>query len=200
MPQNLWPFQTPGIPDQTFERIPGIPLSPREVRVLILSQMRLRRTDCLWDIGAGTGTISVEAGLICHEGQVLAVERDDEVVDLIQRNCKKFGLTNVQAIQGTAPDCLQTLNPAPDRICLEGGEPLALILEHSWQHLKVGGRLVATATSLESLYILSSALAAVRARQVEVTQSVVNRLEQRGRGQRFVALDPVFVLSGEKLD
>ena len=195
-----WPFRTPGIPDSAFERIPGIPLSPREVRVLILSQLRLGPQDCLWDIGAGTGTIAVEAGLLCPEGQVLAVERDEEVVELIHRNCNKFGVTTVQTIQGTAPDCLEHLEIPPDRICVEGGFPLQPILEQSWTYLCSGGRLVATATSLDQLYALSAALANVRARQVEVIQSAVNRVESRGKQQKFISLDPIFVLSGEKLD
>lgn len=195
-----WPYRTPGIPDGAFEQIPGIPLSPREVRVLILSQLRLGAQDCLWDIGAGTGTIAVEAGLLCPEGQVVAVERDEEVVELIHRNCNKFGVTNVQTVQGTAPDCLEQLQLTPERICLEGGFPLQPILERSWEYLQPGGRLVATATSLDQLYALLAALATVRARQVEVIQSAVNRVESRGKQQKFISLDPIFVLSGEKLD
>ncbi|MDX2271930.1 MAG: precorrin-6Y C5,15-methyltransferase subunit CbiT [Cyanobacteriota bacterium] len=199
-----WPYCTGGIPDQAFERIPGIPLSAREVRVLVLSQLRLQASDCLWDIGAGTGTISVEAALLCRQGRVIAVERDAEVVELIERNCLKFGLSNVKVVQGTAPECLPTLSqdpyPPPDRICIEGGQPLQTVLEESWQRLKPGGRIVATTTSLEGLYGLSTALASVQARHVEVSQCAVNRLEMRGRSQMFVALDPIFVLSGEKGD
>jgi precorrin-6Y C5,15-methyltransferase (decarboxylating) CbiT subunit len=168
--------------------------------VLILSQLRLKPQDCLWDIGAGTGTIPIEVGLLCPQGQIVAIERDADVVELIQRNCAKFGVKTVQVIQGTAPACLQDLTVLPDCICLEGGSPLQEILTKSWNYLKVGGRLVATATSLESLYALSAALSTVRARNIEVIQSAVNRLEQRGQSQRFVALDPVFVISGEKLD
>lgn len=195
-----WPYQTPGIPDRAFDRIPGIPLSPKELRVLILCQLQLESDSCLWDIGAGTGTITVEAGLLADQGQVIAVERDEEVVELIERNCRKFGVPNVTVIQGTAPECLGKLDPLPDRICVEGGQPLQEILIQCWNHLKTGGRLVGISNSLEGLYALSSAMAEVRARQVEVIQSAVNRLEQRGRGQSFVALDPVFVVSGEKLD
>ncbi len=193
-----WPYRTPGIPDSAFERIPGIPMSPREVRVLVLSQLRLGEDHCLWDIGAGTGTIAIEAAILCPKAQVIAIERDAEVVSLIESNCEKFGLNNVQVIQGTAPDCLHQLSPPPDRICIEGGHPLREILEASWNHLKPSGRIVATTNSLEGLYGLSTGLAAVGARQVEVIQSVVNRLEHRGRTQLLLPLDPTFVLSGEK--
>jgi precorrin-6Y C5,15-methyltransferase (decarboxylating) CbiT subunit len=195
-----WPYRTPGIPDQAFDRLAGIPLSPREVRVLILSQLRLRSQDCLWDIGAGTGTIAVEAGLLCPEGKILAIERDSEVGELIQRNCARFSVANVTVCQGNAPECLGQLHPLPDRICLEGGQSLSSLLEESWYYLKSGGRLVAIATSLEALNALSMALATVQARHVEVSQALVNRLEHRGKGQSFVAMDPVFILSGEKGD
>lgn len=197
---QAWPYRTPGIPDAAFDRIPGIPLSPKEVRVLILSQLQLKADSCLWDIGAGTGTITVEAALLAPQGQVIAVERDEEVVDLIRRNCRKFGAAHVTAWQGTAPDCLGELDPRPDRICLEGGSSLQALVAESWQYLQPGGRLVGITASLEGLYALSTGMADVRARRVEVIQSAVNRLEQRGRGQVFVALDPVFVISGEKLD
>lgn len=194
-----WPYRTPGIPDSAFERIPGIPMSPREVRVLVLSQLRLGENHCLWDIGAGTGTIAIEAAILCPKARVIAIERDAEVVSLIESNCRKFGLANVQVIQGTAPDCLQHLSPAPDRICIEGGHPLREILEACWSHLSPNGRVVATTNSLDELYGLSAGLAAVRARHVEVIQSAVNRLEHRGRTQMLLALDPTFVLSGEKM-
>ena len=194
-----WPYRTPGIPDSAFERIPGIPMSPREVRVLVLSQLRLGENHCLWDIGAGTGTIAIEAAILCPKARVIAIERDAEVVSLIESNCRKFGLANVQVIQGTAPDCLQHLSPAPDRICIEGGHPLREILEACWSHLSPNGRAVATTNSLDELYGLSAGLAAVRARHVEVIQSAVNRLEHRGRTQMLLALDPTFVLSGEKM-
>ena len=87
----LWPYKTPGIPDKLFERLPGIPLSKREVRVLIISSLRMKPDSVLWDIGAGTGTIPVEVGLLCPEGKIIAVERDDEVAKLIKRNCDRFG-------------------------------------------------------------------------------------------------------------
>ena len=77
---NPWPYRTPGIPDREFERLPGIPLTPREVRVLFLSQLRLPARGCLWDIGAGTGTISIEAALLCPDLKIVAIERDGDVI------------------------------------------------------------------------------------------------------------------------
>lgn len=200
MSSSLWPYITPGIPDQLFERLPGIPLSKREVRVLIMSLLRLKRDSLLWDIGAGTGTVTVEAGLLCPQGKVIAIERDEDVANLIRRNCDRFGVKNVDVIEGSAPACLEELGQAPDCVCVEGGQPIKAILQAVWQKLQPEGRIVATATNFESLYAISEGLAELQVRNIEVVQSTVNRLETRGNRQVFAAVDPIFVLSGEKLD
>lgn len=199
MPSTLWPFSTPGIPDELFEQLPGIPLSKREIRLLMLSQMRLKPDAVLWDIGAGTGTIPVEIGLLCPQGQIIAIERDEEVASLIRRNCDRFSVQNVDVVEGSAPDCLKTLKRSPDCVCIEGGRPIKAILREVWHHLQPQGRVVATATNFENLYAISESLAELQARNIEVVQSAVNRLETRGNHQLFVAVDPIFILSGEKL-
>ncbi len=198
MSSPLWSYITPGIPDELFE--PGIPLSKREIRLLILSQLRLRVDALLWDIGAGTGTIPVEVGLLCPKGRIIAVERDEEVAGLIRRNCDRFGVANVMVVEGSAPDCLTSLPSPPDCVCIEGGRPIKDVLQEVWQHLRPTGRIVATANNLESLYKISESFAELQVRNVEIVQSAVNRLERKGTHQSFVALDPIFVLSGEKLD
>ena len=200
MPSPLWSYVTPGIPDDLFERLPGIPLSPREVRLLLISALRLKADSIVWDIGAGTGTISIEAGLLCPQGRIIAVERDEEVANLIRRNCDRFGISNVDVIEGSAPDCLASLTQKPQRICIEGGRSIKAILQTAYDRLQPEGRIVATAASLESLYQISESFAELHLRNVEVVQSAVNRLERRGTNQTFAAIDPIFVLSGEKLD
>ncbi|MEH1951694.1 MAG: precorrin-6Y C5,15-methyltransferase subunit CbiT [Nostoc sp.] len=200
MPSQLWPYITPGIPDDLFEHLPGIPLSQREVRLLLISQLRLKSDSVLWDIGAGTGTIPVEVGLLCPSGQIIAIERDEEVANLIKRNCDRFDVKNVEVVEGSAPECLHDLKVAPHRICIEGGRPIQEILQAAWHYLPPSGRVVATAANLESLYAISQSFSLLRARNIEVVQSAVNRLETRGFSQTFTAVDPIFILSGEKLD
>lgn len=199
MPCQLWPYTTPGIPDELFEQLPGIPMSKRETRLLLISHLRLRPDSVLWDIGAGTGTIPVETGLLCPQGRIIAVERDQEVANLIRRNCDRFDVHNVEVIEGIAPDCLQAIPGSPHRVCIEGGRPLKAILKQVWSQLQPQGRIVATAVSLESLYTISETFAELQARNIEVVQSVINRLETRGSQQFFAAVDPIFILSGEKL-
>jgi cobalt-precorrin-6B (C15)-methyltransferase len=196
---SLWPYITPGIPDDLFESLPGIPMSQREVRLLLLSHLRLKADSVLWDIGAGTGTIPVEAGLICPQGRIVAVERDEEVANLIRRNCERFGVTNVEVVEGSAPECLGALGGKADRVCLEGGRSIKEIITAAWSYLKPNGRIVTTVSSLEGLYQASEAFSEIQVRNIEIVQSAVNRLEKRGTNQVFAAVDPIFVLSGEKL-
>ena len=195
----LWPYKTPGIPDKLFERLPGIPLSKREVRILIISSLRMKPDSVLWDIGAGTGTIPVELGLLCPQGQIIAVERDEEVARLIERNCDRFEVNNVSVVRGSAPDCLDEIKPKPNLVCIEGGKPIKDILKRTWKYLQPEGRIVATVNNLENLYVISEGLSELQARNIEVVQSAVNRLETRGIHQTFAAVNPMFILSGEKL-
>ena len=195
----MWQYKTPGIPDKLFARLPGIPLSKREVRILLISSLRMKANSVLWDVGAGTGTIPVEIGLLCPEATIIAVERDEEVAGLIRKNCNRFQVNNVDVIEGNAPDCFRDLAAQPDRICLEGGKPIGKILKQAWEYLEPEGRIVATASNLEHLYTLSKGLSELHARNIEVVQSAVNRLETRGINQTFAAVNPIFILSGEKL-
>ncbi|MFN5855075.1 MAG: precorrin-6Y C5,15-methyltransferase subunit CbiT [Pseudanabaenaceae cyanobacterium] len=199
-PLSPWPYVTPGIPDEMFERLPGIPLSKCEVRLLMLGKLRLMANSVLWDIGAGTGTIAVEAGLACPSGQIFAIERDEDVSNLIRVNCQKFGVNNVTVVSGSAPDCLTDLAPAPDRICIEGGRSLPEIIEYAWSRLQIGGRILAVTNTLEGLYAISHSFMELQVRQIEVVQSGINRLETKGNQQLFAAVNPIFLLSGEKLD
>jgi cobalt-precorrin-6B (C15)-methyltransferase len=195
----MWKYVTPGIPDHLFERLAGIPLTKKEVRLLLISALRMENNSILWDIGAGTGTIPIEIGLLCPNSSIVAVERDEDVASLIRKNCENFAVKNVTIVEGNAPECLEEINPKPDRICLEGGKSIKGMLEAIWQYLPSSGRVVVTATNLESLYKISESFAQLQARNIEVVQSGVNRLETIGVQQTFVAMDPIFILSGEKL-
>ena len=197
--EPVWPYKTPGIPDHLFEQLPGIPISKREVRLLIVGALRLKPTAQFWDLGAGTGTIVVEAALLCPQGRIVAVERDTEVANLIRQNCDRFGLTNVDVIEGIAPDCLPDLPTQPDCIIIEGGKSMKAIVKAAWNYLSDGGRIVVTTGTLETLYGISETFAELYIRNVEIVQPSINRLETRGNQQVFKAIDPIFILSGEKI-
>jgi cobalt-precorrin-6B (C15)-methyltransferase len=195
----LWPYATPGIPDQLFQQLPGIPLTKREVRLLVMGYLRLRADAHLWDIGAGTGTVAIEAALLCPRGKITAVERDEEVASLIKTNCDRFGVSNVDVIAGSAPECLHHIAEQPNCILIEGA-PLQTTLETAWEKLAINGRIVVTANNLEALFTASETLAALHMRNIEVAQPTINRLETRGNRQVFASVDPIFIISGDKLE
>ncbi len=194
----LWPYATPGIPDHLFEQLPGIPMSQREVRLVLLSALQLSPQAVLWDIGAGTGTITVEAALLCPHGSIVAVERDEEVAALINNNCQRFGVTNVKVVVGNAPECFDGLPHIPNSILIEGGRDLKPLLAHAWEKLALHGRLVATAGNFQSLYAISESFADLHVRNIEVVQTGGSRLETRGSHQVLKPVVPTFILSGEK--
>lgn len=194
----LWPYVTPGIPDRLFEQLPGIPMSQREVRLALLSALRLSPEAVLWDIGAGTGTITVEAALLCPRGLIVAVERDQDVAALIKSNCGRFGVTNVDVVIGNAPSCFESLPHIPTAILVEGGKELKPLLAEAWDKLAPHGRMVATASNFQSLYAISESFADLQIRNIEVMQTGGSRLEIRGSNQILKPIVPTFILSGEK--
>ncbi|MEL6468419.1 MAG: precorrin-6Y C5,15-methyltransferase subunit CbiT [Cyanobacteria bacterium J06623_4] len=195
----LWPYATPGIPDELFHQLPGIPLTKRDVRLLVIGYLRLKPDAQLWDIGAGTGTITIEAALLCPQGRITAVERDEEVARLIRTNCDHFEVNNVDVISGSAPACLEQIKAQPDCILIEGA-PLKNTLETAWAKLPLNGRIVVTANHLDALHAAAQAFAMLHIRNIEVTQPAVNHLENRGKHRVFKSVDPIFVISGDKLE
>ncbi len=196
---TLWPYATPGIPDQLFNQLPGIPLTKRDVRLLVMGYLRLKPDAQLWDIGAGTGTVTIEAALLCPQGKITAVERDQDVAGLIKTNCDRFEVSNVDVITGSAPECLNHIQGSPNCILIEGA-PLQTTLETAWKKLAMNGRIVVTASNLETLYTASETFATLQMRNIEVAQPAVNRLETRGNRQVFTSGDPIFIISGDKLE
>ena len=152
---------TPGLPDEAFVRslAPGklVPMTKSEVRSVCLSKLRLTKNAVCWDVGAGTGSVSVELALLAEAGQVYAIERNEAALSLLEENEKAFCLPNLHIVPGTAPEACREL-PAPTHVFLGGTagnvhEILALLLEKNPQV-----RIVATAVSLESISELSACM------------------------------------------
>ncbi|MGQ9512604.1 precorrin-6Y C5,15-methyltransferase (decarboxylating) subunit CbiT [Thermodesulfitimonas sp.] len=145
-----FPYVTPGIPDAAFLR-DGVPLTREEVRVVVLAKLRLPLAGVFWDVGAGTGSVAVEAARLMPEGKVFAVEAEKERAALIRANRERFGLTNLTVVAGEAPAALGAL-PRPDRVFVGGsGGRLPEILAYLRELLPAGGRLVVSAVTLETL-------------------------------------------------
>lgn len=126
-PAPLYPKRTPGIPDSAFLR-GDVPLSKQPIRAAALAQMGVQPEDVIWDVGAGTGGISVELALAANEGTVYSVERNPDACQLIARNREKFCAWNLELVEGEAPDALEDL-PVPDKVFIggSGGEFRAIL-------------------------------------------------------------------------
>lgn len=186
-----------GIPDDQFIR-GNIPMTKQEIRILTLAKANITACDTVIDIGAGTGSLSIEAAILAKQGRVFAIEREPEGIDLIKANAAKFGVANVETILGSAPEALEGL-PAADVILIGGsGGKLPDILNCADQLLKSGGRLIITAVTVETL---STALGIMRPRlkySVEACCVQVTRIQPVGTSNMFKALNPIYIITCTK--
>jgi precorrin-6Y C5,15-methyltransferase (decarboxylating) len=133
-------------------------LTPAEVRAIALAQMDIAPSSIVWDIGAGSGSVSIEAAQMAADGQVYAIEMDPEDHALIRQNAERFGVANVNAVLGRAPEVFGDL-PDPDAIFVAGaGREVTRISQAAYQRLRPAGRLVVNTTSADHLMSLRDAL------------------------------------------
>ena len=189
MPQGP---RTPGFPDDAFLR-GKVPMTKQEVRAAVLGKLAVRPTDTVWDVGAGTGSVSVELALAARQGRTYAVECQAEACDLIRANRQRFGTWNLTLVEGKAPEALEDL-PAPDVVFIGGTkgalEPvLDTVLEKN-----PNARICVSAIALETLSAAVSALTA-RGLTAEVTQIGVSRTKTVGKLHLLMANNPVFLIS-----
>lgn len=182
-----------GINDEEFIR-GEIPMTKQEIRILVLAKGKIRPTDCIIDIGAGTGSLSIEAALQAPEGKVYAIERHEEGVELIRANASKFGTTNLEAISGAAPQALQGL-PAADVIFIGGsGGHLAEILAESDRLLNDQGRIVITAITIETLYQALHIMQEKPEFTVEAFGAQITRIKQLKTSNMLQGLNPIYII------
>ena len=187
---------TPGLPDEAFLRNlePGklVPMTKSEVRSICLSKLRLTPNAVCWDVGAGTGSVSIEMARLCADGTVYAIEKNERALALLEKNKEAFSASNMQIIPGLAPEACRAL-PAPTHAFLGGTsgsvrDILALLLEKN-PHV----RIVATAVTLESVSALSSCMA-----DFEIAECVsvqVSKAAQLGQYHLMQAQNPVYVFT-----
>ncbi|MGQ9497162.1 MAG: precorrin-6Y C5,15-methyltransferase (decarboxylating) subunit CbiT [Desulfotomaculales bacterium] len=191
-----YPFLTPGIPDELFLR-EDTPLTREEVRAVLLGKLRLLPHNVFWDIGAGTGAVAIEVARMIPGGRAFAVEARAERAKLIATNRARFGVDNLEVVQGEAPEALRGL-PRPERVFVGGnGGRLAAILAVVRDILPPGGRLVVSAVTLETLAAASDILRWPEYR-AEVTGLSVVRGKTSSAGCLLQGGSWVFVFSAER--
>ncbi len=206
-----------GLPDSTFVSFsdrPGL-MTKREVRLSILGELALQPGQIIWDIGAGTGSVSIEIARLCPTSQVYAIEKTSAGTALIEQNCRRFQVNNVISLHGRAPDILHDL-PTPNRIFIGGsGGNLSHIMNSCEAKLASGGVLVLALATLEHL---NTALEWMRDSSTEKLGDSAPRRPEGDRGwdyrllqvqlsrsvpvgplTRFSPLNPVTILTATRL-
>ncbi len=182
-----------GMPEEAFSPERGL-ITKAEIRSVVLGKLELYPGQVLWDVGAGSGSVGLEASLLIGKGRVLAVENNPERAAGITANRDKFGVTNLEVICGRAPECLADL-PSPDRVFVGGGgKALGDILREVLRRLRPGGKVALTAARLETLE---------EARRVldsedwpgEVVQLQISRAQPLSGGTYLKALNPVWLIT-----
>jgi len=192
----MWNFKTPGIPDEEFERAEKVPITKEEVRVIQISKARLKPGQIVYDIGCGSGSISIEAALqIESTGKVLAVDYDENAIELTKKNIKKFGLSNISIIHGNAKEKILELEEA-DTIFIGGtGGDTREIVELSENKLKSGGRIVIGTILIETLYSVLQVLEKLQFESVDITQVTISKSRKTSTGTMMLARNPVTIIS-----
>ena len=184
-----------GIADEEFIR-QDVPMTKQEIRILSLVKAQIAPDAVVYDIGAGTGSLSIEAARLAPKGEVYAIERSSEGINLIRANAANFAVTNMQVIQAEAPDGLAGL-PEADAILIGGsGNRLPEILETVTPKLKQTGRLVLNCITVQTLMQCiefmrqHSDIYIYEAIQVQVT-----RLQQVGTYDMAKANNPIYIVT-----
>lgn len=184
-----------GMDDEAFLR-GKVPMTKQEIRILSLVKARIKPDAVIYDIGAGTGSLSIEAARLAPQGMVYALERTPAGVELIQANAAKFMIRNLRTVEAEAPEGLELL-PAADTVLIGGsGGRLAEILDAVTPKLKAEGRIVLNCITIQTLM---QCLEYMRAHSevfaYEAIQVQVSRLRQIGSYDMAKAENPIFIVT-----
>lgn len=182
-----------GLDDDLFLR-GKVPMTKSEVRSISLSKLRLHKDAVIWDVGAGTGSVSIEAARLAKDGVVYAIEKKDEAIDLLEQNKRKFGTDNLEIIKGLAPEALEGL-PAPTHAFIGGSsgnlkEILEVLLEQN-----PGVRVVINAIALETVAEAMQCLKTMAFTDVDIAQVSVAKGKKLGSYEMMMGQNPVYIFS-----
>lgn len=193
-----WPYLPVGLPDELFTRHVGekaVPMTKSEVRAIITSKLRLEENSRLLEIGAGTGSVTIEAALAAHSGRVWALEKNPAAVETCCANIARFGLDNITLLEGAAPEAIP--DEVFDRVFIggSGGNMAEIVARVLRQDTPL--RIVISAITLESV---SEALAALKqggGRNLEIVQAAVARSKPAGSKHLMLGLNPITIVAAD---
>ena len=189
------PRSLPGVDDELYIR-GKVPITKRDVRAVVLSHMKIDPESIIWDVGAGTGGISVELALAACRGKVYAVETNEEGIELIKKNREKFCRFNIVPVPGMAPEALKDL-PTPDRVFIGGSKKNMMAIVQTVHEKNPCALVCITAIALESLFEAMEALDKF-GYSVNVTQISSAGAKVVGSYHMMMAENPIYILTGEK--
>lgn len=183
-----------GISDNEFIR-GSVPMTKSEVRCAVVSKLNVVRDSVCWDIGCGTGSVSVEMALQCFDGKVYAVDKNAGAVSLTKENAYKFGCDNIEIISGTAPGILREL-PVPDKVFVGGSSGKIRDILNVVYGKNSKADVVVTAVSIETLNEAVCAFKSFGIAEPEIAQLAVTRTKRIGSHTMLTAENPVFIIKG----
>jgi precorrin-6Y C5,15-methyltransferase (decarboxylating) len=186
----------PGMPEFAYIHDQGL-ITKAEIRILTLAKLRLSPHHIMWDLGAGSGSVSVDASYYVTEGTIIAVERRPDRIEHIRQNQERFGIGNLEIVKATLPEGMSEL-PSPDRIFVGGGgENMISIIETAGSYLKSGGIIVINTILINRLEKIIRVLKKLNL-ETEVIHVQVGRGKEMSYGIRMEALNPVWIITGIK--
>ena len=188
---------TPGMPDDAFLREEKVPMTKSEVRAVALSKLQLTENAVCWDVGAGTGSVSIEMALQAKAGRVYAIEKKDTALRLLEENKEAFSAENLTIVPGCAPESCGSL-PAPTHVFIGGSSGnLRGILERILEK-NPHARIVATAISLESIAELTDCMKAFPFTETEVIGMSVSRSRKAGAYHLMTGQNPITIFTMQR--
>jgi len=193
----LWNYNTPGIPDELFERNDEVPITKEDVRSIVISKLRLKNNSSAIDVGCGSGSITVELCLQSRSGKIYGIDFNEKAIELTKINLKKFGV-NAELVLAKAQDVLPSL-PEVDSIIIGGtGGNVDKVIELCIGKLKKGGRLVIDTILIETTYKALNLIDNARLDEVDITQVTVAKAKKVTSGTMLLARNPVLLISATK--
>ena len=192
-----------GLPDEAFERNLGgegakaVPMTKSEVRAVSVSKLRLCEDSVVYDVGAGTGSVSVELALNCPKGRVFAIECREDAAELIEKNRRRFALRNLEVVKGMAPEAMADL-PAPTHAFIGGSSGNMAEIVECLLHKNPRVRIVVNAIALESAGEIADIISKFGFDDAEIVQMNLARSRKAGRYHLMTALNPIYIAAMQR--